>query len=57
MGLEPLTPEELEITVRRLKKAVIERALGGESHASSRVTDTQRERWANMPGRTISLKA
>ena len=26
----PLTPEELETVVRRLKKAIIERALGGE---------------------------
>src|SRR6187455_440571 len=26
----PLTPEELDATVRRFKKAVIERALGGE---------------------------
>ena len=30
VGQGPLTPEELEITVRRFKKAVIERALGGE---------------------------
>jgi transposase-like protein len=30
MGQGPLTPEELELTVRRFKKAVIERALGGE---------------------------
>jgi len=30
VGQGPLTPEELEITVRRVKKAVIERALGGE---------------------------
>ena len=30
VGQGPLTPEELELTVRRFKKAVIERALGGE---------------------------
>jgi transposase-like protein len=30
VGQGPLTPEELEITVRRFKKAVIERAMGGE---------------------------
>jgi len=30
VGQGPLTPEELEHTVRRFKKAVIERALGGE---------------------------
>lgn len=30
VGQGPLTPEELEITVRRFKKAVIERALGRE---------------------------
>jgi len=30
VGQGPLTSEELEITVRRFKKAVIERALGGE---------------------------
>jgi transposase-like protein len=30
VGQGPLTPEELEATVRRFKKAVIERALGGE---------------------------
>jgi transposase-like protein len=30
VGQGPLTPEELESTVRRFKKAVIERALGGE---------------------------
>ena len=30
VGQGPLTAEELEITVRRFKKAVIERALGGE---------------------------
>jgi hypothetical protein len=30
VGQGPITPEELEATVRRFKKAVIERALGGE---------------------------
>jgi putative transposase len=30
VGHGPITPEELEATVRRFKKAVIERALGGE---------------------------
>lgn len=30
VGRGPITPEELETTVRRFKKAVIERALGGE---------------------------
>jgi transposase-like protein len=30
VGHGPITPEELETTVRRFKKAVIERALGGE---------------------------
>lgn len=30
VGQGPITPEELETTVRRFKKAVIERALGGE---------------------------
>ena len=30
VGQGPLTPEELEATVRRFKKAIIERALGGE---------------------------
>lgn len=30
VGSGPITPEELEATVRRFKKAVIERALGGE---------------------------
>lgn len=30
VGQGPMTPEELEATVRRFKKAVIERALGGE---------------------------
>jgi hypothetical protein len=30
VGQGPLTPDELETTVRRFKKAVIERALGGE---------------------------
>jgi transposase-like protein len=30
VGHGPITPEELEATVRRFKKAIIERALGGE---------------------------
>lgn len=30
VGQEPLTPEELDAVVRRFKKAIIERALGGE---------------------------
>lgn len=30
VGQGPITPEELETTVRRFKKAIIERALGGE---------------------------
>jgi putative transposase len=30
VGQGPITPEELEATVRRFKKAIIERALGGE---------------------------
>ena len=30
VGQGPITPEELETTVRRFKKAVIERAMGGE---------------------------
>ena len=29
----PLTPEELDAVVRRFKKAIIERALGGEPDA------------------------
>jgi hypothetical protein len=28
----PLSPEELEAAVRRFKKAIIERALGGRAH-------------------------
>ena len=30
VGQGPLTPEELDAAVRRFKKAIIERALGGE---------------------------
>ena len=30
VGQGPLTPEELDAVVRRFKKAIIERALGGE---------------------------
>ncbi len=57
----PLTPEELEATVRRFKKAIIERAMGAElSHhlgylpgglKPEDTTNSQREQRQNSPDR------